>query len=287
MDSCRPDIVHYQLDREIFGVYPLRLLSRERNYGLVVTVHEFEFKIDEELYTKVFKTLDTIIVHSEYSRNMALKYVDDACKIIVIPHGTWCDERLAEERHQISIFGIHSQFKRYECVIDAVDIIKNKFKKDVTIHFYGYIDGDTLKRYREMLQMKRLEEAIVFHGPLSDEAFHARLRHSQFIITPYTDSHASGMILKAMGHGTPILSTRVGSIPEYLGEMGEYFSSDDTMDLAEKIIVLLEDPHRRKALSEGLWEKAKKEYAWDIVGKNTIRVYEEVLEKTKTERKSV
>jgi len=68
MISCSPDIVHYQMDREIFGVNPLWILSRERKYGLVATLHEFEFEIDEKIYSKVFKVLDKIIVHSDYSR---------------------------------------------------------------------------------------------------------------------------------------------------------------------------------------------------------------------------
>ena len=266
------------MDREIFGVYPLWILSQGRNFRLITTLHEFEFEINKHLYTKVFKTLDKIIVHSEYSKNKVLNYLEDERKIVLIPHGTWCDEEPEEQRSQISIFGIHSQFKRYESVIDAVEIIKIKFKKDVALHFYGYIEESIVKRYSEILKAKKLENAIIFHGPLSEEAFLECLRHSQFIITPYEDSHASGIILKAMGHGTPVLSSRVGSIPEYLGEMGEYFSLDDPMSLAEKIILLMEDPSKRKLIGRGLWQKAKSEYAWDIVAKKTLQVYQEVLE---------
>ena len=280
MSSHHPDIVHYQMDREIFGVHPLRIISRRRNCGLIATVHEFEFEINENLYTKCFKTLDKIIVHSEYSRNKALHYADDEEKIVVIPHGTWVDSKLDEQRDQISIFGIHSQFKRYEYVIDAVAMVKNKFKKNVTVHFYGYIERNMVKRYSETLKTKQLEDAIIFHGPLSEEAFHERLRHSQFVITPYEESHASGVILKAMGHGTPVLSSRVGSIPEYLGEMGEYFSLDDPLSLAEKIVRLTEDHTRRKTLGHGLWKRAKREYTWDVVAEKTILLYREILGKT-------
>jgi len=277
MSFHHPDVVHYQMDREIFGAYPLWVLSKGKSFKLVVTLHEFEFEIDKTLYTRVFKAADKIIVHSEYSKNKVLNYLDDATKIVLIPHGTWCDKALEEQRHQISIFGIHSQFKRYECVIDAVDIIKNKFKNNVAIHFYGYMGKGTVRRYSEVLKAKQLENTIIFHGPLSEEAFHKCLRHSQFIITPYEDSHASGIILKAMGHGTPVLASRVGSIPEYLGEMGEYFSLDAPMSLAEKIILLMEDPSKRKSIGRDLWEKAKSEYAWDIVAEKTLQVYREVL----------
>ena len=278
MSFHHPDIVHYQMDREIFGVYPLWILSRGRNFGLIATLHEFEFEINKHIYSKVFKNLDRIIVHSEYSKNKVLNYLDDGHKIVFIPHGTWCDEELEEQRSQISIFGIHSQFKRYESVIDAVEIIKIKFKKNVAIHFYGYIEESTMKRYTDILKAKKLENAIIFHGSISEDAFHQCIRHSLFIITPYEDSHASGIILKAMGHGTPVLSSRVGSIPEYLGEMGEYFSLEDPVSLAEKIILLMEYPSKRKSIGRGLWQKAKSEYAWDIVAEKTLQVYREVLE---------
>ena len=250
MKHYRPDIVHYQMDREIFGVTPLRMISQRRNYYLIATLHEFEFEVNKNLYAKAFRALDRIIVHSEYSKNKVLNCLDDSSKLVLIPHGTWCDAELEEERKQIAVFGIHSQFKRYECVIDAVDIVKNKLKKDVTVHFYGYIEGSVVKHYRNIFKAKQLENAIIFHGPLSEKAFHECLRRSQFIITPYEDSHASGIILKAMGHGTAVLSSRVGSIPEYLGEMGEYFSLDDPMSLAEKIILLVEDQDKRKTLAQ-------------------------------------
>ena len=274
----QPDIVHYQMDREIFGIYPLWVLSREKSFKLVVTLHEFEFEIDKMLYTKALKTADKIIVHSEYSKNKVLNYLGDESKIALIPHGTWCDSELEEQRNQISIFGIHSQFKRYECIIDAADIITNKFKKNISIHFYGYIEEATVKNYSNRLWKKHLNDSVFFHGPLSEEEFHKCLRQSQLIITPYEDSHASGVILKAMGHGTPVLSSKVGSIPEYLGDMGEYFSLDDPMSLAEKIMLLMEDPSRRDSIGRDLWEKAKKEYAWSVVAEKTLHVYREMLE---------
>jgi len=161
-----------------------------------------------------------------------------------------------------------------------VELIKRRFKRDVVVHFYGYIDEGMKGKYNNILKVRGLGDSIIFHGSLSEDAFHKCLRHSQFIITPYEDSHASSIILKAMGHGTPVLSSRVGSIPEYLGDMGEYFSLEDPMSLAEKIIRFIEDPVRRKRLGKGLWEKAKSEYAWDIVAEKTIQVYKEILKGT-------
>jgi glycosyltransferase involved in cell wall biosynthesis len=280
MSSNSPDIVHYQMDREIFGIQPLWILSRERKFGLVATLHEFEFEIDEKLYSKVFKVLDKIIVHSDYSRKKVLNYLDDRGKILLIPHGTWVDKELEEKRDQISIFGIHSQFKHYGCVIDAVEMVKRRFKRNISVHFYGYIEDGVKRKYNQILKERELEDYIIFHGSLSEDEFHKCVRHSQFIITPYEDSHASGIILKAMGHGTPVLSSRVGSIPEYLGEMGEYFSLEKPVSLAEKIIMLMEDPDKRRTMGRGLWEKAKNEYAWDIVAEKTIQVYREILGKT-------
>jgi glycosyltransferase involved in cell wall biosynthesis len=165
-------------------------------------------------------------------------------------------------------------------VIDAVEMVKRRFKRNLSVHFYGYIEDGVKRKYHKILKKRGLEDSIIFHGPLSENEFHACLRHSQFIITPYEDSHASGIILKAMGHGTPILSSRVGSIPEYLGEMGEYFSLENPVSLAEKIIMLMEDPDKRRTMGKELWEKAKNEYAWDIVAEKTIQVYREILGKT-------
>jgi glycosyltransferase involved in cell wall biosynthesis len=42
----------------------------------------------------------------------------------------------------------------------------------------------------------------------------------------------------------------------------------------------MEDPDKRRTMGRGLWEKAKNEYAWDIVAEKTIQVYREILGKT-------
>ena len=200
-------------------------------------------------------------------------------KNICIALGYISDEKIISyEQLLISIQNLDLTNSASSKRAHTATIIKNKLKKNVAIHFYGYIKKAIVKRYSDSLKAKNLNDTVIFDGPLSEEEFHKCLRQSQLIITPYEDSHASGVILKAMGHGTPVLSSKVGSIPEYLGDMGEYFSLDDPMSLAKKIMLLMEDPSRRNSIGRGLWEKAKNEYAWNVVAEKTLQVYREVLE---------
>jgi glycosyltransferase involved in cell wall biosynthesis len=68
------------------------------------------------------------------------------------------------------------------------------------------------------------------------------------------------VVLEAMASGVPVVSTRVGSIPELLGEGGLTCEAGDRAGLAEALGTLLEDPARRHATGEAGRARAEEHY---------------------------
>jgi glycosyltransferase involved in cell wall biosynthesis len=68
------------------------------------------------------------------------------------------------------------------------------------------------------------------------------------------------VVLEAMASGVPVVSTRVGSIPELLGNGGLTCEAGDTAGLAEAIGTLLEDRARRRTMGEAGRARAEEHY---------------------------
>ena len=68
------------------------------------------------------------------------------------------------------------------------------------------------------------------------------------------------VVLEAMASGVPVVSTRVGSIPELLGDGGLTCEAGDTAGLAEALGTLIEDAARRRAAGEAGRARAEEHY---------------------------
>lgn len=84
-------------------------------------------------------------------------------------------------------------------------------------------------------------------------------------------------VLEAMQSGTPVVTTKGGSIPEVGGEAALYVNPDDSNDIAAAIRKVYEDKALQALLSKKGLDQAKK-FSWDITAKETERVYEKAFD---------
>jgi glycosyltransferase involved in cell wall biosynthesis len=82
-------------------------------------------------------------------------------------------------------------------------------------------------------------------------------------------------ILEAMSCGLPIVSTRVGGIPEMVahGETGILVEPGDPDAFADAIVELLRDDARRRAMGAAGRRRVEQEFSWD----RTAAQLEEIL----------
>jgi glycosyltransferase involved in cell wall biosynthesis len=74
-------------------------------------------------------------------------------------------------------------------------------------------------------------------------------------------------ILEAMHHGLPVVSTRVGAVPEMVGDSGcgELVDVGDVDDLTRAIEGLLAEPERAHAMGERGRRRARERFTWAAV----------------------
>jgi len=87
---------------------------------------------------------------------------------------------------------------------------------------------------------------------------------------------------EAMCCGTPVISTTAGALPEIVGDAGILVPPADTRALAEAITGLLNNPDKRKYLSEMGQKRVMSMFKWENTAKHTVDVYEEAIDYQKS-----
>ena len=78
-----------------------------------------------------------------------------------------------------------------------------------------------------------------------------------------------------MACGTPVITSAISSMPEYIGEAGLLIQPDE-ISLVKALEDVLNNPDLRKTLStRGLVQAVN--YSWRHTAENTLRVYRKVL----------
>ncbi len=85
-------------------------------------------------------------------------------------------------------------------------------------------------------------------------------------------------VLEALACGTPVITTAVSSMPEIVGDAGVLVPPGDDRRLAQALLALLNDPERRRSLSEAGPAQAAA-FTWERTAAETVAVYQRVHEK--------
>jgi phosphatidyl-myo-inositol alpha-mannosyltransferase len=121
-----------------------------------------------------------------------------------------------------------------------------------------------------------LRERITFLGRISELEKAQFFKSISLYIAPNTGGESFGIILaEAMAAKAPIVASDLPAFVNLLdgGEAGAFFSSENSDELAETVLRLLENSQVREAIAIAGYEKAKS-FDWNCVGEQILSVYE-------------
>lgn len=158
------------------------------------------------------------------------------------------NKKLAQERYQLIIAGARGwKFKK---VFDAISKVNKELQKK-------YQGGEFVK----------------YLGYVSHADKLALLQNSTCFAFPSLYEGFGLPVLEAMSFGAPVLTSRVSSLPEVVGDAGILINPNEARDIRTGLERILSDKDLRDELSSKAENRAK-EFSWEKTARETLEVYE-------------
>ncbi len=175
----------------------------------------------------------------------------------------------------IGKIGVIRGWKGYNYLLEAAPIILKKFP-DARFVFVG--NGPGFEQTKSIAKSLGLEQKLTFLGHRDDIPEIMAGLDIQ-VLASFAGEGTPQVIPQAFAMKTPLVATRVGSVPEMLGQgkRGILVEPKNSVDLANGIINLIENPGIRNELAEKGYEFCRNELGVDRMIDETITIYEEAL----------
>jgi glycosyltransferase involved in cell wall biosynthesis len=175
----------------------------------------------------------------------------------------------------IGKIGVIRGWKGYDYLLKAAPIVLEKYP-DAQFVFVGR--GPGYDQTQSIANSLGLERAVTLLGHRDDIPEIMAGLDIQ-VLASIAGEGTPQVIPQAFAMKTPVVATRVGSVAELLGqgERGVLVELKNSIDLANGIIKLIENPNVRKEVSERGYEFCKNELGVNRMMDETITTYEEAL----------
>lgn len=248
--------------------------------------------IMHDIYKHIVRRAAKVIAISEQTKKDIMKYYEiPSDKISVVPLAV--EQRFSKQWLPTDIRNFRLRFKLPETFIlyvGGIDPRKNvkiifqtmKALIETGQHcpilvFAGRIEQE--REYPEMMKFIRtldIKHLIKFLGYVPDEDLPLLYQSSTTFVYPSRYEGFGLPILQAMAAGTPVITTKLSSIPEVAGDAALYIDPDDPATLIQALQALQTNNDLRSSLIVSGKQQAGK-FSWKRTANETIDVYREVL----------
>lgn len=284
----RPEVVYVHLGsnaslyRESVFIFLAKIFGKRViahfHAGDIDNYYPFQSKIGQKFIRRAIRSSDKIIAVSEESARQ-LRNITDSENISVIPNAIdtsafkVCDRTSKDNQSdgalRLLFVGAIGKLKGEKDLIKALAILRDT-KTNIKVSFLGY-EAESLMSYCKELKVSKF---IEFLGAVSmSERIGFFQKADIFVLPTYAEAMPMSVI-EAMAAGLPVISTRVGGIPELItdGVDGLLYSPGDVSALAEKISFLLDNENIRINIGKKAAERAGRQMDFKQYA-NKLRVH--------------
>jgi glycosyltransferase involved in cell wall biosynthesis len=273
--SKRPDLVYVHLGsnaslyRESIFIFLAKLFGKKViahfHAGDIDNYYPFQRKIGQRFIQTALGLSDSLIAVSCDSARQ-VREITQSQNISVITNAIDTSAFNADKKSSTDVrrddavrllfVGAVGKLKGEKDLIKALAILRDN-KPNLKVSFLGY-GAESLKEYCDELGISDFVEHL---GAVSmDERIEFFQKSDIFVLPTYAEAMPMSVI-EAMAAGLPVISTRVGGIPELIddGVDGLLFAPGDVNALAEKISFLLNNKDARKRIGKKAKQKAREQ----------------------------
>ena len=267
---CPPDVVHV-----LYGDEQLDLLLRQRqrlSCPLIATFHLPPYRVQERFEKTQKHLLGGIDLAVVVARNQLQDFGNwlGSDRVIYLPHGIDTDrfcpgERLPRRKCvRLITVGHHMRdWKAIDEIIAQCGARKLAVEFDIVASEHGLSSSACLPN-------------VHFHSRISEEHLIQLYREADALLIPMRDATANNAALEAMACGTPVISTMVGGIPDYVDDRcGWLFGKAEVARIVNLIGKISDVPEIALSRRSAARSKALV-FSWKHVAEKMCTVYEAV-----------
>ena len=145
--------------------------------------------------------------------------------------------------------------------IKAIPIINKQL--DLIDKFIIIGDGPLYAYILNYLHIHKIDKKVVLTGWINHNVLGNFLNKITLIVLPFHSEGLPNIILESMACGTPVLTTKIGAIPDVINENinGFYLSSYDEKQISKKVLELITD-HDLNEVSENSVKTIEKNFSF-------------------------
>jgi len=185
-------------------------------------------------------------------------------------------EELKVDSNQILIgkIGVVRGWKGHNYFLEAIPLI---LKKIPSARFVIAGDGPGFKEIKSKVKLAGIDNKVDLLGHREDVPEIMAALDVQ-VLASFAGEGTPQVIPQAFAMKTPVVATKIASIPELLGqgERGVLIEPENALSLAEGVLKIIRNPDIAKHLVENAYSFCLKELTVDKMMDSTIAIYEEV-----------
>jgi glycosyltransferase involved in cell wall biosynthesis len=286
--SSSVDIVHIHVSSGLSFFRKLILLKIAKLKGLKIIVHlhssEFEQFYNESSGSiknrirSFFDDSDAIIVLSK-SWKRFIEKISSNNSIFILYNGANLEKFSGKIPHNNRInISFMGRLGKRKGVYDLLEAFARVVKDFPNAHLVLGGDGD-INEVKQIVSQKELSNNIHILGWVSGEEKVRVFQECDIYVLPSYNEGLPGSILEAMSVGIPVVSTRVGGIPEAVSENknGFLIQPGDVDDMTDKLQCLVANDGLRQRM--GIESMIIMQEKFDIVQivEELVQIYQKVL----------
>jgi glycosyltransferase involved in cell wall biosynthesis len=240
-----------------------------------------------------FRTADVSIATNESYRKIAIQRGGmNPHRVFVVRSGPSLERMkimppIAElkrgRRYLVGYVGVMGPQDGVHFLLGAARHIVHELRRE-DIHFGLVGDGPEMPQLVELRREYELNDYVTFTGRVPDAEMLAMLNTADVCVNPdvyneMNDKSTMNKVMEYMALGKPIVQYDLTEGRVSAQGASLYARPNDEIDLAEKIVELLENPERRNSMGRIGRERIEEELSWEHEIPKLLAAYEAVLKK--------
>jgi glycosyltransferase involved in cell wall biosynthesis len=179
---------------------------------------------------------------------------------------------IPRDTYVIGIIAVLRRAKGHRFLLQAVKQLVSEFPR-IKLLIAG--TGPQKQNIRNLIKELSLEDHVMMLGHQDD--IPSLLKTLDVFVLPAQEEALGTALIEATAMGVPVIATKIGGIPEVLGEAGLLFASEDVDALVKHLRTLIRSPELAARMREQGKARARELYDENLMIRRTEELYDKTV----------